>query len=426
MAEFSARERLIAAILSKTPGLKRKIKRLYVKLNAVMYKKPYAYKILDNRVEKLHVVSSENNYNESFFGYYDKCCCWDERVLWHCCSLPSTKLPNAEIPCSLILKNLETGETQKIGDTYAYNWQQGCRMHWLNKDRVLYNVFDGVSGTYKAVLYAVRDNKELCRYEKPVQESYGTDFFLAINYTRLWTMRPDYCYRCIPKLTKTELADMDNDGIWRVDMETGAICLLHSFNDVIRVDYRSQFDKCVHNVNHVMLSPNGKRMIFIHRNYLGKQRFDRLMLSDFVTLKVVIDEHYVSHCCWIDDDTILGYLKSGNERGFYFIDVDTLNVRKCEEMCALKSGDGHPSFNGRFVAFDSYPDKSRMQKLYIYDTKKKIVFPLLELFQSSKYEEETRCDLHPRFSNNGRKIFFDTVYRGHRDLCYVDISSFYD
>jgi len=249
---------------------------------------------------------------------------------------------------------------------------------------------------------------------------------LAINYRRLWNMRPDYCYRCLPMLSRNELDNMANDGIWKVDISTQMVNLVHSIADVIKVDYRNQFDKCNHNVNHVMLSPNGKRFIFIHRNYLGKQRFDRLMLSDFTTIKVVIDEHYVSHCCWIDNHTILGYLMSGGERGFFYIDVDTLKVTKCDAMSAVKAGDGHPSYNGRMVAFDSYPDKSRMQKLYIYDTQKKEAFPLLELYQSTQYIEETRCDLHPRFSHDGRKIFFDTVYHGHRELCYVNIDKFYD
>jgi Tol biopolymer transport system component len=91
----------------------------------------------------------------------------------------------------------------------------------------------------------------------------------------------------------------------------------------------------------------------------------------------------------------------------------------------LHTGDGHPSFNGRFVAFDTYPDKSRMQKLYLYDIAENIVIPVVELFQNIKYKNETRCDLHPRFSNDGRLLFFDSVYSGQRTLNYIDLTPFY-
>lgn len=414
----------MAALLSKTPGLKRQVKKLYVELNAIVYKKPYTYRISDDRIDGIHTVIPERGKDEVFFGYYDKCCCWGDKVLMHRTSYSSVHLPIAE-NLSVVLKDLKDGNVKEIGKTRAWNWQQGSRLHWASNNEVLYNVYDNATDSYKAVLLNEATGEIVHTYDKPVQESRPGDFFLAINYQRLWNMRPDYCYRCKPMLTKKELADMDNDGIWRVDWKTGETKMVHTISDVIKVDYREQFDKCDHNVNHVMLSPNGMRFIFIHRNYLGKQRFDRLMLSDFNSLKVVVDEHYVSHCCWIDDNTILGYLMSGGERGFFFINVDTLKVTKCEEMSALKAGDGHPSFNGRFVAFDSYPDKSRMQKLYVYDTEKKVVCPLLELYQSTKYIEETRCDLHPRFSEDGKKIFFDTVYNGQRELCWVSIEKFY-
>lgn len=425
MSEFSTKERMVAAMLSSMPGVKRWAKKVYVLLNSIIYKKNYKLKVLDNRVE-LNTVSSEFGSDEVFFGYYDKCCCWENQVIFHRTGYPSTHKPTADETADVYLKKIGENNSEKIGSTRAYNWQQGARLHWISESEILYNIFDEKSGEYKTVLYST-DQKCIKKiFDKPVQESYKNEFFLSINYQRLRSMRPDYCYRCKPEMTKAELADHGKDGIWRVDMKSGECQLLHSIDQVLKLDYRNQFERCNHNVNHVMLSPNGKRFIFIHRNYLGKQRYDRLILSDFKKLKVVIDEQYVSHCCWIDDSTILGYLKYNGERAFFFINVDSLKISKCEEMSALHTGDGHPSYNGRFVVFDTYPDKSRMQKLFLYDLQSKIVYPLLELYQSVKYEEETRCDLHPRFSEDGHKVFFDSVFNGHRELCFVDISDFYN
>ena len=424
MAEYSAKERMVAAMLSSMPGLKRWGKKVYVMFNAIIYKKDYKIKILCPEIDNVNTVVPEARHDEIFFGYYDKCCCQQGKVIYHQTDYSSVHIPNPKKPAKILLKDINSKEVKTIGETFAYNWQQGSRLHWIDNTRLLYNVYNEQKRIYQCVMYDTSTNTETRRYNKPVQESFHDDFYLSINYRRLWSMRPDYCYRCLPIMSKEELADMDNDGIWRIDMRTGDIIMVHSIADVLKVEYREQFVRCDHNVNHVMLSPDGKRFIFIHRNYEGKRRYDRLMISDFKTLRVVIDEKYVSHCCWIDNHTILGYLMSGGKRGFYFIDVDTLEVKCCEKMTALQTGDGHPSFNGRFVAFDTYPDKSRMQKLYLYDMEKDTVTPLVELFQSTKYEEETRCDLHPRFSNDGKWLFFDTVYSGHRELCWVDLCNF--
>ena len=91
-------------------------------------------------------------------------------------------------------------------------------------------------------------------------------------------------------------------------------------------------------------------------------------------------------------------------------------------MTNLGTGDGHPSCHGDWIVFDSYPDKSRMQHLFLYNRKSDKIIPLLELFHSVRYSGECRCDLHPRFSEDDKYISFDTVYTGKRTQCYIDIS----
>lgn len=424
MADFTAKERMIATFLSNLPWLKKIAKNIYVKINAIIYRKPYKELILDSRIECIKSVCSSGLKSEVFFGYYDKCCDMDNKVIYHQNDYSSTKKPSPFEPCNLFVKNLNDGQVVKIDSTSAYNWQQGCRIHWVSGDLILYNVYNDKSEQYNAILWSYSKRQIIKQYALPVQESKNDNYFLSINYRRLWNMRPDYCYRCIPKMSTKELSDMDNDGIWKVDMGSGRSQLIHTLSDVINVDFRDQFLHSNHNVNHLMISPDGSRFIFVHRNYEHKKRFDRLMLSDFKNIKVLIDEHYVSHCCWIDNTTILGYLMSNGKKGFYFINVDTLMVKKCDAMSNINTGDGHPSFNGEMVVFDTYPNKSRLQRLYLYDLKKDILYPLIEVYQSTKYKDETRCDLHPRFSKDGKKIYFDTVRNNHRELCWINIDNF--
>lgn len=175
-----------------------------------------------------------------------------------------------------------------------------------------------------------------------------------------------------------------------------------------------------------MINKAGDGFIFIHRYYQGKRRFDRLMYSDFKSLKVLVDNEMVSHCCWIDNKTIFGYFRYNNENGYYYCDIQNGRITPCLSMTNLQVGDGHPSCYGKWIVFDSYPDKSRMQHLYLYNKEKDMVIPLLELYQSVKYMGESRCDLHPRFSYDGKKIFFDTVYSGKRTHSYIDVSKIID
>ena len=101
-----------------------------------------------------------------------------------------------------------------------------------------------------------------------------------------------------------------------------------------------------------------------------------------------------------------------SKNGYYYCDIQTGIITPCLTMTNLNLGDGHPSCYGDWVVFDSYPDKSRMQHLLLYNKKRDEIFPLLEVYQSVDYMGECRCDLHPRFSQDGRFIFFDTVFTG--------------
>ena len=43
------------------------------------------------------------------------------------------------------------------------------------------------------------------------------------------------------------------------------------------------------------------------------------------------------------------------------------------------------------------------------------------VFAPFKYDNDTRCDLHPRWNHQGNQICFDSVFEGHRGLYMVKI-----
>lgn len=418
MANFSTKERLIASFLSATPELKKLVKQLYININAVIYHKNYNAKIWDSRVNEIVSLFSDS---ESFGGYYDKTSINNEDlVLVNIPTQPTSAKPNPKYPIGIRAVDLKTGQEVNLIDSVAYTWQQGARSQWLDNSTIIFNVLK--DNKYKALVYSLSDRAIVKEFEYPVQDAYLKDYFLSINYSRIMALRPDYGYRSLPIPSETELERLDDNGIWYVSYENGESRLLYTLQEITAIEPKSVFDVSLHKVNHLMIKPDGKGFIFIHRWYKGKRRFDRLMYSDFRTMKVLADDEMVSHMCWVDDNTVFGYLRYKGKDGYYFININTGKFTSCVKMTELAMGDGHPTVYREWIVFDTYPDKSRMQHLYLYNIKTCELFPLLELHHGVRYIGECRCDLHPRFSKDGKYVFFDTVYSGKRTLCYIDIS----
>lgn len=190
------------------------------------------------------------------------------------------------------------------------------------------------------------------------------------------TLRSDYGYRNLPFPDDTEMRDLASDGIWRVDYATGQKSLIVVLGDLIRIKPIPNFGDSLHKINHVMISPDGEKFIFIHRWYHKGRRFDRLLLFRNNKIEVLADDSMVSHMCWINNDTVFGYLRYNGIAGFYFIDLQSGITEPCKELETLNNGDGHPSCYKDWIIIDSYPDKSRMQHLTLfnYSTKKSFLF----------------------------------------------------
>ncbi|OOE88692.1 TolB-like translocation protein, partial [Salinivibrio sharmensis] len=286
------------------------------------------------------------------------------------------------------------------------------------------NDFDEKNHNYVARVFSIKENKEVTCFDKPVQDSCKTDYFISLNYQRLMTLRPDYGYRNLPTLNDDELNECEKDGLWRVDFETGKSELLISIADARNVKPRDEFDAAVHKFNHVMISPDGNRLIFMHRYLIGKRRFDRLLLADAKTgaMKLLSDFGMVSHCFWADDNTVLGYMRGPEEKdGYWLLDVDTGEFTPFAHEVLSKYGDGHPHVVGDWFITDTYPDKARMQHLLQCNWKTGEVKHVGEFFHCFQFSGETRCDLHPRLTPDGKAVYFDSVFTGERKLYRMEL-----
>ena len=173
-----------------------------------------------------------------------------------------------------------------------------------------------------------------------------------------------------------------------------------------------------------MISPDGDKFIFLHRYFIKGVRHERLMVYDYNQLRVISNEGYVSHCYWLDNCRIVSYLRHNGVNAYYIINVMTGEYEELSILKSLNMGDGHPSCFKNWMIFDSYPDKSRMQNLVLYNIDTGKYYKLIEIFHPMKFFGNTRCDLHPRFSDSGNSITFDSVFEGKRHQYYIDLRNF--
>jgi Tol biopolymer transport system component len=87
---------------------------------------------------------------------------------------------------------------------------------------------------------------------------------------------------------------------------------------------------------------------------------------------------------------------------------------------------GHCTYlpDKRWILNDTYPDRERKQNPYLYEVASGKRYPLGHFSSPVGYDGEFRCDTHPRFSPDGRKVVIDSPHGGDgRQMYLIDIGS---
>ena len=415
--------------LNKCPAVKKVIKRTY---QLGMYAISSKIKSEGNITR----ISPDDRAHEYFFGYYDKSP-WDISDRYMLCMRAndtwSDVSPKEKADILLIdtLKSeSDSDRVKKIAETRAWNVQQACMLQWLGPDyssRVLYNDFR--DGKYVSVILTLKTMTE--KVIPAAVYSVATDgsFALTLDFSRLYNLRPGYGYYNVPETTKG-VALPDTTAIWKVDLQTGEVMPLLKYTDFASFQPRPEMQEkgSVHKVNHIMLSPNGKRFMVLYRWFNGQRKYTRLVTCnvDGTDMYVLSDDDMVSHCYWKDDETILAFEnKHKTGPGYYLMKDKTQEYMHCWPQF---SNDGHPSYSPdrSLIVTDSYPDRARIASINLMDgdESKQENTTIARVFAPFKYDNDTRCDLHPRWNHAGDKICFDSVFEGHRGLYVADVSDF--
>lgn len=409
--------------LNKYPFIKKYIKRCY---QLAMY-------AISPKIKSEGDIScvSPNDGKEYFFGYYDKSP-WDASgryVICMCAENTWSEPDPIESADILLIDTKEDNQFRKITTSHSWNVQQGCMAMWLGPDfssKILYN--DVRDGQYCSVVLDLTSSHERILPMPCYTVSNDGKTALCLDMARLHNLRPGYGYAAIEENTK-DIALPDSSAVWVMNIETGEVKSLLTYKDFASFQPRSEMleSGTVHKVNHLMLSPNGKRFMVLYRWFNGQRKYTRLITCnvDGSDMYLLSDDDMVSHCFWKNDEEVLAFENKRNGGTGYYLMRD--RTQEYTRLWPHISNDGHPSYSpvdDEIVVFDSYPDKRRVQEIKIAsdtDVEGKSIKTIAKVFSPFKYDNDTRCDLHPRWSRDGKKVCFDGTFEGHRGLYVVNI-----
>ena len=377
------------------------------------------------------------------FGYYDRCP-WDAINRHHLAlHIPQQDhLQEPGEPADVGVVDRETRTFRKVAETLAWCHQQGAMTLWLrHRPRTfVYNDFvrEGQGRRPIARIHSL-DEGEVGRYELPLYTiSRDGRWGVSLNFARI--PRRGYSYALAPLPREDPSPDLDNDGLFLVDMHTGASRLIASYRQFIEAHpFPYDLDGAYMWLNHAIFNSDGSRVMVLFRTaqqmdparpwrtYLYTMALGDAPGSD---LRCSLSDIYwrngaISHQIWgrtpgeilVDAD----WCGRGHE---YVVFDETHHPFRAQRISAGMGPAGHLNFSpdGRWMAADTYPDADGVQQLALVDVASGEWVTLGRfLHRVEGATGDMRCDLHPRWSADGRFLTVDTIHTGERKIMMLDM-----
>ena len=354
-------------------------------------------------------------YEECFHGFHD-CSPVNSSKLLFLVPPKELDMPAYGEQFSLKVISLKDDTIYWQGKTSAVNFHKGSRQQWLSDAEIVYNYYD--------------NNKELC--SKVVNIHSGAEqslnfavdavsqnrrLFSSFDYYRLEFGMPGYGYvskgyGVDPGDPVFYVFDTNNNITNQIGIET----ILESCD----LEYPDWF----HFFTHSSFSPDGKEIAVFLRSVDPKNVNLRSTILCVINLKTnslrtLKTSGMVSHYCWLSNEKIVGYFSIAGNDGHYVYDLVSHNYKRFYPE--LLTSDGHHSVSkcGQYVLVDTYPDRKRMQRLWLLATDGSSARLICEVhhpkaYQSPDMYHHWSCDLHPRFHDGGFTI--DLISNGNRSI----------
>jgi hypothetical protein len=418
------------------------------------------------KTKKTQIKSTTNAPKHHFFGYYDKCPWSTDSKYLLSIEVPfMDHFPQME-PANIGLINLGNGNRFSVlATTRAWNWQQGAMLQWLpsSSDTIFFN--DCIDRQFVSVKLNITNGKREI-FSRPIAAlSHSGKSALSLNFARLYNTRRDYGYSGLSDPWEKQLYP-ENDGIYFLDLNNGKYQLIVTIDKVAGYESPTSPRGVRHWINHLAYNPTDTRFCFLHRYEIPdiKGFGTRLFTAniDGSNLRCLWSSH-VSHFDWRDNDHILAwavkkkrsskssrakmvalrflkqnqwlyrrlkmssFLRSCVYGGAFFLFHDTENIDNTPEITGkgVLTEDGHCTYSPdkNWILLDTYPDVHNLRHILLYDIKNQECIDIGSFFSPPFLTKELRCDLHPRWSRDGKQICIDSAHEGSRQMYILDVSS---
>lgn len=361
-----------------------------------------------------------------WFGYYDVCP-WNQSQSYLLGQRGSfmDAMPSGDDRIDLLRFDTENNYAPEIiGHSYAWNWQMGCRLQWdpaEPENTIIYN--DYRNQKFISVKKNLSTGDERI-YNSPVY-AINNDGTLAatLNFTRLHACRPGYGYHC-QNLSGDLMDAPDDDGLFIIDLVSGKTKLLLSLAEIVDFEHSTDLNGRAHWLNHLLWGPDGKTILFLHRWMTDDHvRMTRLITvnSDGSGLKCHGKSSCLSHFDWRRSGELLIWGKFSEDAPTVLCrrDMNDDSLRQYPEI----KNDTHCSWSADFewILNDCYPfaaDKS--YRVFLFHPASGTIKNIAESHHPKEYNPFCRCDLHPRWSRDGKSVCFDTAENNRRRIAVAE------
>jgi hypothetical protein len=318
----------------------------------------------------------------------------------------------------------------ELGQTRAWNWQQGCMLQWIpgSQSEIIWNDRDG--DHFVAHILDVQSGKRRTLPFPIYNIRPDGKTAIAPDFSRLNDCRPGYGYAGIPDPQKDVAAPADT-GIWKTDLQSGKRELLFSVADAAQIRYTGEqrmafTPRAKHWFNHLLFNTDGSRFFFLHRWQVGREFGTRAftMNADGSDPFILDPYGHTSHFIWRDPHHVMAWSWHPSHRFGFYLYLDRSELVE-PVATGVMTENGHntyvPNTNNGWVLCDTYPDANRLQHPYLYHIATGRKVPLGHFHNPQPYTGEWRCDNHPRNSRDGKQVCIDSPHQGGRQMYLIDI-----
>jgi len=315
-----------------------------------------------------------------------------------------------------------------VDKTYAWNLQQGTMLYWnpnSPETQFFFNDLDLETGLVFTVLYDIEKRERIREYRFENESianggvAPGGKYFAGINYGKISNSREIISYAGAKDFAREGPANPEDDGLFRVSIETGAKELLVSYKTLAELlDIPDDYPIYVH---HTLWNRNNDRIAFIVRGK-GEGKYPNagcVIHSDGSGLSRIKKG---GHPEWLEGNI----LSVAGEGGVELYDVDSKLLKGTIGDTGTFPRPGEDkaySPDGKwFVVGHKKDKKTRGYTFYRFSDQVHFNSPMIPSYYGPGEASVTRIDTAPRWNRESNKILVGGVADdGSRQLFIIRI-----